>query len=1265
MNGKSRIIQKAKAGDNATTVQVAGDYNVGTEFIDSHIRSELKSIINARFFSEYDGTAKVRTLGKRICNGDLAHGSGSVRCLALAWCSRILYISDVELAKEFLDSAKEAGSCLELQMAEAFLLVQDDQKPQALKLLSKLDTPAARTAALMIVAQKDSARNAINWASEAGIGSGELDSEGRFFLLQLLLREQEWDSAFSHLDNLVQQDYVEAPILHHMTAITRLLGTVPVELRYIVLDQIPLNSSQVPLADNDDAIQARREARKEFIKAKEVALAYDCSETARREEQYALWLELLDRETKLEGLKRLDRGIRSSAYTLHLVPLALDYGIDLNLDDIDRKISQQVALRGGPSMETSMARIYVGLRQTTPKKAHEFLDEHFNELKEYLNPLWLQSLQVEMLARSGMPKEAETKLRSLASDGIQETEVQRLRKIISESGDADPIDSIREKYNQTGSLPALQELVEELCNRGDWGELPKFAETLYVKTRNLYHAEIFVKSLSQNQTYKGIIDFLSDKEDFVGQSQALQINRAWALFYEGEFVLAKEALSSMECGLGDPNYRGLSINLSIFTGEWESLLSIVDHERNNSGDRSARELLQIAQLAVHVNAPESHVRDLVHSAVQKADGDPSIYASAYFLTSRAGWDENNETSDWMRRAVELSDENGPIKQATLKDVLDMRPGWETRVSAVSDHLKSGEMPMFLAGDMLNRSLLGMMLLPALLNMDQVDPRRRVLIPAFSGNRNLPPLSLGGKLICLDATAIITLGYLDFLGQFLDSVDQILIPHATLSWLFEEKQKVEFHQPARVRDAHKLRDLVSRGKLEKFNPSTKPESDLADQVGDELASFIAEAQSGHESDDRQHLVVKPGPVHQIGSLREEEVDLSDYSQVLCSCLSLVEKLNDKAQLTKTEFEKAKTYLSMQEMPWPNQPAINDGAVIYLDDLAINYLMHLGFLDKLHKAGLQAIVSPDEYNESNALIGHEGVSNQIISIIEKLRSLLSSGIRSGKIITGKSRSPNSELLNSVPDHPSVDVIALAQKCDIVISDDRFYNKHQSMRDGQKPICTTLDVLSALTLADRLDPNVALDSKIKLLRSGYAFIALSEDELAQQLESCSIREGRVVESIELKAIRESLLCLRMGGYLKVPEESHWLINNFCVFVNVLKRQWLGNPDESISIARSDWLFAQLDARGWAGHFKDHNGPYYLREGGLGYILMLMHAPHDASPEAKLAYQNWITDRILVPYKEQFPDSYDWIVKHEKELFINLPMDDNLEGMSVESES
>ena len=187
--------------------------------------------------------------------------------------------------------------------------------------------------------------------------------------------------------------------------------------------------------------------------------------------------------------------------------------------------------------------------------------------------------------------------------------------------------------------------------------------------------------------------------------------------------------------------------------------------------------------------------------------------------------------------------------------------------------------MFAAARLLNRSLAGMLILPAVISGNEPDPRRRSVIPAYSGGRNYANRSGDGTL-GLDPSALLTLGYLDLLQIGLNSVEKVMISHGTMHWLFEERQTIMFHQPSRIRDARRVRDLLSEGKLERMVRRSESDDELDALVGEDLGALLREAADGSAQTGEQCVVVRPFPVIRVGSLlKEESVDLTEYEGVL--------------------------------------------------------------------------------------------------------------------------------------------------------------------------------------------------------------------------------------------------------------------------------------------------------------------------------------------------------------------------------------------------
>lgn len=1217
-----------------------------TTLIDLKIEEKVETLRKSRFFEEFERVRSSLKLARRLAEGELSGGSDTARSRALALCARFLSPAvKIEKAEEYLKLAKSIGSCPEIEISEAFICSHKGDKSVALSVLANIDTPISRSAALMVVAHHDGSHGVIDWLKTVGIEATDLDPEGKHILLSHHLELAQWEAAKEVVSNLSNYDLSEAPVLHHMMALTHLLGTVPTELRAVVLKQLPFDAADFPLASDAAAIDARREAHRHFINAAEIARKLNCHRAAKIDDEYALWLELKDPDYSDKGWQKLESRLRDPKHALRLVPLGLQFGIKLDLEAVEREIERHIALHGGITHDAAIARFALAFTQKNPEDVAHYIARHIDELSKYLDRKSMQFIRIEMLSRAGLPESANECLELLVEEGLSEAEESRLRRIIVEAEGTDPVEARKEYFKKTDSLGDLAILVDELERRGEWDGLCEYGEILFKRTRSLTDAERFAQALTNTQKNERLYEFLKTNSTYIVQSKTLQMLYCWSLYYEGELLEARSKLAKLSDGIDNPNYRALQVNLGIALGDWTSLSAIIANQCLEKEKRSAQELIGAAQLALQLGSPNA--KELIFAAASKGSDDAGILANAYFLASSSGWEDDAEVFQWLNKAASLSGDYGPIQKMSLKDVFERKPEWDRRESETWQLLSRGDIPMFLAAQSLNKSLIDLMLFPALANLSVGDPRRRGTIPAYSGKRQTAQFHINGS-VALDATALLTLSYLDLLDKALNAFEAIRIPHSTLKWLFEEKQKAAFHQPSRIRDAHRVRHLLAIDALEKFVPSTVPDSDLSSQVGDELAQLIAEAEKERD-DGTQRIVIRSSPVYRLASLMEEEADLTSHEAVLCSCQSIVYMLRQKGQITAEEEKNACAYLQLHEKLWPNQPEIDEGAILYLDDLAMDYFLNLGILEKLEAAGFRPIASPRKVSESNELISYESISSKINDAIEHIRSAINSRIESGKIKVDRRHNIDEPEEKSISQHPTVGVIALARNCDAIIADDRFLNQHANISEGgsKSPLYSTLDLLDALVSGGYITPEDRLEYRTILRRTGYFFVPISDDELASHLEASTVKDDKVIETAELKAIRENILCVRMSNWLQLPKEAFWLNELQKTFIRVLKGRWKANTDFSRIRAQSDWIKDQIDVRGWAHSFGGETGENFIKAGHGVHILLLLTPPTDASREIKDEYWDWIEDMVLTPIKEEYPELYSWMIEwHRRQV-------------------
>jgi hypothetical protein len=897
-----------------------------------------------------------------------------------------------------------------------------------------------------------------------------------------------------------------------------LLQVVPVELRSSVLSQIPFEVASFPLAADPGALAFRRQAIKAFEAVSAFARKMGVAAASDHASDFALWLKLKDPQDHEQAMEDLRESMRDPDQSLRRLSFALQFGIKLDLATIEKEIDRREALSGKGTVDEAVARFALAFMQGDPKGTAAYIARHRGQLYEHLNKTAVQTIEIEMLARAGQIDTAKERLGEALADGLGGNEEQHLRRIIAEAEGADPAAERKRQYEKTGRLNDLGNLVVLLEQQESWQELSPFAERLFGMTHALEDAFRVAKVLNETGRYDELLQFLKQNSALVEQADGLKTMLAWSLYRHGRFDDASSALRELAATRDDANDRALRVNLAIASGKWDQLVEHSTSEWNKRDERTAAELLMAAQIAQAVGGP--HAKELARAAAEKAPAEADILIGAYMQAMSAGWEGESIVGGWLQRAAALSAEDGPVHQLTMKELFDRKPEWDRATTSVWQLLNEGKVPMFGAAHLLNRSLIEFTLLQALANLPERDTRRRGIVYAFSGARPAAISPPDVTTVALDLTAIFTLALLGLLPAAIGGYGRVAIPHSTLGWLFQERQRATFHQPSRIKEAHDLKRLVAEGSLKVLPSQPLSDLSLAKEVGLELAGLLSAAAKAKASDGIARYVIRSAPVHRAGSLMEEEADLSAHSDYLCSCQGIVEKLRAKGVLTLDEEQRALAYLKIQERRWASEPKIIDGAEIYLDNLATTYLQTVGVLAKLKAAGLIAYITEAEDNDANRLITYENLSDQQLDLIELIRKTLSDGLASGRVRAVKSPPIGDEKI--LGSHPTFAVLGIEDAVDALVIDDRFVNQHRFMEANNRrtPILSTLDLLEDLAGKGAISEQNVYAHRTYLRRAGSQFIPVTEKELLHHLADAPLNDGEIVETAELRAIRESLL-------------------------------------------------------------------------------------------------------------------------------------------------
>jgi hypothetical protein len=1220
----------------------------GAAYLEAEIEQLELTLRRTRFYTDGRTAERATQLGQRVMRGDLAAASSRVRAHALGWCARTLIFGPARTtAQEFLLFAETLAHTEPVEFARAFEQLAQGDKAGAMQRLSRRTSPAARTALFMIAVHSEDTASSLAWFENSRLAFSDLDADGKFALMSRYLQAERWEDVSRLAAALTESDFADLPALLHQAALAHFLPSVPLDLRRLVISQPPFDLTEFPLSSDTHEIERRRIAANLFERAAEAAEALDSRNARSVSSFYARWLELRDPDTRARARERLQESLRDPDTALGFVPLAGPFGIPLDIAAVEREIARRVSLAGYKDIEAATARFALAFAQPDPASAAAYLDRHRPELVELLDPVAILSIEIELLTKAGRGDQALSRLEGAPPELLSPDQRAKLQLMIGQ-GQRDPdIEQAEQTFEERNSTPALAQLVTALEARHTDPKFLKYARLLFERTRALPDAERLARLLASLQMNQELIDFLDAEAALVGQSLALRATRAWTLYRSGRLREAREEIEAVRAQRSDPNDRMLAINLALTSGEWEAVAGLLEEEWRDRATKTPTQLLWSANLAGLLGLARK--RDFLFLAAASAPADAEILAGAYFMASQFGFDGDEEVTGWLVRAAALSGDDGPIQSMSLAELIERKPAWDRREEDTWDKVRAAEIPLFLAGQLLHRSLLDLQLRPMIHNAQAADPRRRIVVPLFSGVRR--PGGVQPKAIALDASSLLTLAYLELVPAALEGLKRVVVPHSTLTWLLDERKRAVFHQPTRVTAAHGLRALLAGGKLSIFAAGRAADPDLADEIGQDLAEMLEAARPTGGEAGPQRLVVRSSPVRRVGSLTDEEADLSRYSDRYCSCLALVEKLLVRGKLSRIEHQRAKAYLGFQERARTDEPAIEDGAELLLDDLSVSYLDHLGLLGRLADAGFTTRIAQREAADADNLIAYEVNAGHVIATLDRLRTELAAGIADGRIEVGSLGGRTNGDDDDLRSHPTYGVMALADDVDAIAIDDRALNRHTRVdgRESNAEIWNTVDLIDYLHANGHLEREVWLDSRARLRRAGAIFVPVNQDEFTELLESATVTNGVLHESAELQAIRENILLARMGPWLQLPAELPWFDQFISAVARALRACWK-EEEVAAAAARSHWLLSFLDLRDWGSRFEEAVASNVARYGyGMGLQPLLM-VSDDLNAGQFKHFQTWLTEEVLQPLENENPEIFDWLVERVRDVVNSL---------------
>jgi hypothetical protein len=1212
---------------------------------DEQIEKDLTHLRQCRLLAGFDATQEAQRFAAKVERSIYSGGSGQTRARALAWCARVLStVKPLKRAKELLKASQDLAATPEAIVAQAFIDSESNLK-RSLVALKDLDTNEARTAALRIVGGRKGNPAGIEWFRSGGLTLSQLDPEGKMTLITAELMEEQWDAAFQHAEEVTPADFDDCPVLMHMVAMARLLTAVHPDFRAAVFTQVPLEADLFSLGATDGDMVQRRFARDLFERAGQFGIAAGVSIAANMAADFALWLGLRDPETHELSLNELSESVLGPARSLRRVNLALRFKVAVDIPAVEAQIDRDTALTGQSTADHAYTRLAIALAKNNAKEAAEYIEQHRELLYEQLFKPGVLRYELATLAKAGLATTARERLDQAIAAGMEASLQSELESILAACSGTDEVSDRRAHYEARGDFGSLLALVHALEAKKLWRDILPLAERVFSETRAVEDLERLARCLDELGRYEALATTLEKQPSLVAQSEHLKYLWAWTLHREGRFKEASEAADKISDGAKQSTWV-LRVNIAVASGDWSQLLVLTQEAWVGRAQYTADALLRMARLSLSVDGP--HTRDFVLAAIEKAPDDPQVLAGAYFLAVRAGWERREETASWLKRAAELSGDSGPIQHMSLMELAERQPAWDRQAQSTWTQLKQGNIPAFAAGQLLHRSLLDLYLAPSLRNVEEADPRRRLPIFAYSGARLHVALE-GLKTLAVDPAALMTFSRIGLVGKVLRRY-KLIVPHGILGWLLVERDKAVFHQPSRIKDAQNLRHLIANKVLKIALLPQSPSLKLQREVGPNLAKMLSAAMR-RSSEGLRTLVVRSRPVLRAGSFGGEEADVAEYEDVLCSCSAVVEQMSKNGALTQLEVQRARDYLRLHEPPSKAAAAIEDGTELYLDDLSITYLNAAGVLAKLKTAGIVASIGPWADEDAGALIDLASIQGLTLQHIEDIRSELAAGIAAGNVTVGravKTEDADGDLdIRTHPTFASLEVIG----SDALVIDDRYINRLSTIASetATRPVLTSMDVLRALQDCGEVSRQEYFAHRTVMRQAGYQVLGVTRDELVHHMRTAPVVNKELVETADLKAIRESLIGLRLHGTVQLPLEMPFMQEVISEIETTIDVVWETNPSVDDARARCDYLLWHFDPRNWASTAMPGNESKFAIYSLAASAIRLSSHPQNLDEAHKVAYFAWVTERILTPAQSYQPEVHDFVVSSFRQRLVS----------------
>lgn len=1163
------------------------------------------------------------------------------RDILLRAARRAAILKHLDEAERLFAAAQPLGAG-EGAAVEALIVEGRGDAEAALRKVRDLRDMESIATMLGILSRKSGGDAALDWMRSADIDLHALTAIAVITLGGIYLRLNQIATYLELLEKVAAAVFDDCPYLVFLRGILRVVSVFPKPDQIGSLGGIPpaIETGEpilaaVPLARRLDAAMQDLQRFIPLGRQLRVPLA---RETA---EWFLVWAALLHPQQSSAAKAQLQQDMGDFPRALRRLQLAFRYLPSFDPAPLAQYLAGREAL-GGWDDDELYAALVLALHSRDHNSVAALTAKYRARLEQRLPPQMTLVVEVTALALAKDASSARALL-DAHRESTDSTIVSRLEAEIAKAEGADPAAEYIRLYEKLGTVHELRALVETLKRQRNHRLLGPYAEKLHAQTEDPEDIVVAAKAYAATEDAANFLRVIESFPITRARNPDLQRRYAWELLVGGRLKDAGAIAQELR-GNAERDVR-LEIALAIETGQWEQLASLLGQYLEKPDQYDARTLIQAAHWAHASGYGPS--RELMLAAVAKPDLPAEVLLGAYTLAVEGGSEEGNPAAhEWFNRALALSGPDGPVQRVAIKDLLSQHIEWNRHTRRINEAITHGEVPLVAAAPALRITMVDIVLGNFLRNTEQVDPRRRTLIPTFSGRRVPGPLGAVNR-VALDVSAILVLGSLGLLGQVLRAFGTIIVAAGLMYELFNGQRRLREFQRSRLARAAQLQSLVHSSLRILRPPETAPADALTAEVGLELADLLRAAQA------RSGVVARPAPVLRPGSGGQETADLAAYATHLTDVRTLLVVLKEGGRVDRRVEEFADRYFKVQDMGWPTPVRPQKSTPLYLDDLAVSYLQTTGLLQTVVDSFDEVYIHASTDKEAAAALEMERQSVEIIKTIGAIREELSGAFKEGRLLFGPRRGKAES--DEYDELSTLNLLANMMSAEVLVIDDRALNKDPFAIDGTQHrarLASTLDVLEELRTRGVISEAERLAARHQLRTAGAALIPLDVEEIR-----VAVQRSQAVESAEFRAIGESIALARVRNMPRFPAEIPWFSSLLTGIRTAIQGVWRDEADPQRAEALADLLFAELpEAADWVGLWDDGAPPGWI-EAVSNVLTGALAMPVELTNHSvRDAYWKWLEKRLLKRLRLLHPARYAALIEVLKANVLYLSrMDDD----------